>query len=304
VLAVAVAAGLALYADAGDLGAALRSFRWELLPLALGLTAINYLVRFWRWQRYLHRLAIDVPPWRSFSIFLAGLVGTLSPAKLGEVLKSALLRRSFAVPVRRSAPIVVVERITDALGIVALAVLAGAGLSGAAAPVLVAVAAVAVCLAVLLRTRLLDRIGPLADARVTAGELLGAPLLVGMTAVAAFSWLFECFAAYVCVRGLGLDLSLADTVVAFSVGSVAGAVSFLPGGLGVAEASMTAMFRTLGDVSAADAAATTVLIRLVTLWFAVAIGLVALAVEQRLSGGYEPVSSEVPAPPGRRSSML
>ena len=83
--------------------------------------------------------------------------------------------------------------------------------------------------------------------------------------------------------GLRLDLSLADTIAVFSLGSLAGALSFLPGGRGVAETSMTGLIRVLGDVPKAAAAAATVLIRLATLWFAVALGLVALAVEERLA---------------------
>jgi uncharacterized protein (TIRG00374 family) len=103
-----------------------------------------------------------------------------------------------------------------------------------------------------------------------------------MTLLSAVSWFFESLAAYVCVRGLDLDLSLGDTIVVFSLGSLAGAASFLPGGLGVADASMTALIRVLGDVPKAAAAAATVLIRLATLWYGVALGLVGLAVEERL----------------------
>ena len=47
--------GLGLCADFGSLGDELASFRWELFPLALALTALNYLLRFCRWQRYLGR---------------------------------------------------------------------------------------------------------------------------------------------------------------------------------------------------------------------------------------------------------
>jgi len=82
-------------------------------------------------------------------------------------------------------------------------------------------------------------------------------------------------------------------VVVFSLGSLAGALSFLPGGLGVADASMTGLIRLLGDTSKAAAAAATVLIRLATLWFAVALGLLGLLVEARLARSQ----------PVRRSSM-
>jgi uncharacterized membrane protein YbhN (UPF0104 family) len=277
---VAVAVGLGLYADFGQLGDELASFRWELFPLALGLTALNYLLRFWRWQRYLGRLDIEVPMGRSLAIFTAGLLGTITPAKLGELLKCGLLKRSFGVPVRRSVPVVLAERVTDATGVVVLAVVAGAGTNRW--PLLaVALAGVAVIVLVV-RSPLLERFARLGEAPVAARALLETPLLVGMTALSAVSWFCECLAAYVCVRGLALDLSLGDTVVVFSLGSLAGALSFLPGGLGVAEGSMTGLIRVLGDVSRAGAVAATLLIRLATLWFAVALGLAGLAVDEVL----------------------
>jgi len=275
-----VVLGLGLYADFGTLGDELASFRWELFPLALALTALNYLLRFWRWERYLARLAIETPRGRSFTIFVAGLTMTITPAKLGELLKSGLLKRGFDVPVRRSAPIVFAERVTDATGVVVLAVVGGAGTRNW--PLLVTAVVTVAGAVLLVHSPLLERWGRLGEAPGAARALLGTRLLVEMTLLSAVSWLFECLAAYVCVKGLHLDLSLADTIVVFTLGSLAGALSFLPGGLGVAEASMTALIRALGDTTKGQAAAATVLIRLATLWFAVALGLIGLAVEERL----------------------
>jgi uncharacterized protein (TIRG00374 family) len=144
------------------------------------------------------------------------------------------------------------------------------------------------------RSPLLDRFGRLGEAPEAARSLLGTRLLLEMTLLSAVSWFFECLAAYVCVRGLQLDLSLADTIVVFTIGSLVGAISFLPGGLGVADASMTGLIRHLGDTTKAGAAAATLLIRLSTLWFAVVLGLIGLAVEERSYRRSQPV---------RRSSM-
>lgn len=279
--------GLGLYADFGALGDELASFRWELFPLALAFTALNYLLRFWRWQRYLARVDVRVPWGGSLAIFAAGLTMTITPAKLGELLKCALLHRSYGVPVRRSAPVVLAERVTDASGVVVLALVGGAGTRSW--PLLVgAFAGVALVVAVI-RSPLLERFAFFGEATEASRALLTTGLLVAMTLLSAVSWFCECLAAYVCVRGLGLDLSLADTVVVFSLGSLAGAVSFLPGGLGVADASMIGLIRVLGDTTRAAAAAATVLIRLATLWFAVALGLLGLAVEARVRRA-QPVS--------------
>lgn len=280
--AALVLAGLGFYADFRELGAALSEFHWPLLPVALALTVVNYLIRFWRWQIYLARLGLDVPTGHSFLVFGAGLTMTISPAKLGEVLKSALLRRSYGIPISRSAPIVVVERMTDALGIVVLGVLAlVASRSSSGWPLLVVVAAGAAVLVAALRAPLHQRLHRLAEARRAALDLVGLRLLLGATLLSAASWFFECLAAYACVRGLGIDVGLSEVTLVFTVASLAGALSFLPGGLGVAEGSMTALLQVIAGVARAEAVAATVLIRLVTLWFAVMVGLVALAAEQR-----------------------
>jgi len=61
---------------------------------------------------------------------------------------------------------------------------------------------------------------------------------------------------------------------------LAGAISFLPGGVGGAEAVMAAMLVAAGAPEA-KAVAATVIIRLATLWFAVAIGVLTMALERR-----------------------
>jgi uncharacterized protein (TIRG00374 family) len=70
---------------------------------------------------------------------------------------------------------------------------------------------------------------------------------------------------------MGADIPLAFAVFVYALAMLAGAVSFMPGGLGGAEAVMVGLLVWKG-MSNADAVAATVLIRLATLWFAVAIG--------------------------------
>jgi uncharacterized protein (TIRG00374 family) len=61
-------------------------------------------------------------------------------------------------------------------------------------------------------------------------------------------------------------------VFVYALSMLAGALSFMPGGLGGAEGVMVALLLWQG-MGNADAVATTILIRLTTLWFAVCIGL-------------------------------
>ena len=283
-LAVGVAIGLGLYADFGKLGSALAGFRWELFPAVLAMTSLGYLLRFGRWQVYLRRIGVEAPAGRSLVIFLAGFAMTLSPGKVGEVLKSVLLRRAYGTPVHRTAPIVLAERVTDVLGTVAVAAVA-AEWAGAQSrwPLVLAGLAVAAAVIAALRLPLPQRLERVRAARDTALALHTPRLLASMTVVSTLAWACEAVAAILCVKGLGLDVAAATAAVAYALGNLVGSLSFLPGGLGVAETSMTGLLRVLSGTSAAGAAAATVLIRVATLWFAVAVGLVALALEARIA---------------------
>jgi uncharacterized membrane protein YbhN (UPF0104 family) len=106
------------------------------------------------------------------------------------------------------------------------------------------------------------------------------PLLVG-TGLAFLAWGLECGSLYAIVHGFeGVRMSWDAAVFAYSASTIAGAVAMMPGGLGVTEVGMTALLQTLGGPAMRPAVATasTILVRLATLWFAVVLGVVALAV--------------------------
>jgi len=94
-------------------------------------------------------------------------------------------------------------------------------------------------------------------------------------ALSVIAWFFECLAFSVILHGLGGGLPLRATTFAYAFASLAGAVSMLPGGLGVAEGSLTGLLVGLGT-PLPEAAAATLLVRAATLWLAVAVGVVTL----------------------------
>jgi uncharacterized protein (TIRG00374 family) len=85
------------------------------------------------------------------------------------------------------------------------------------------------------------------------------------------------------VRGFpGAALDLRAATFIYAAMTVAGALSFLPGGLGVTEAGMLALLVRFGHgIGRGEAAAATFVTRACTLWFAVAIGLPALVLYAR-----------------------
>ena len=89
----------------------------------------------------------------------------------------------------------------------------------------------------------------------------------------------EALAFYWLLGWLGLDVPIAFAVFVYAVAMLAGALSFLPGGLGGTEAVMVGLLIWKG-VFLPEAVAATILIRLTTLWFAVFLGVIALALSQ------------------------
>ena len=303
---IAVYVGFSIWANAREVGTALRHFAWSAALLGLALAACNYGIRWLRWEYYLRRLGIRIAARDSVLVFLAGFALTVTPGKLGEAVKALLLRQSHDIPAARTAPIVVAERITD---LIALLVLAVVGVfSFEVDRRFLAAAAVAVGLGLAIvgsetlagwlfglieRIPRLARLVPkLREFHNAATTLLKPGPLVVTTVLSVGSWFLECLAFWAVVRGFpGAHLSLQAGTFIYASMTVAGALSFLPGGLGVTEAGMLALLGTFGSgIGRGTAAAATFVTRACTLWFAVAIGLTALTVYSRRSGNKEPLA--------------
>src|SRR5262245_21563385 len=126
------------------MGTSLARFEWLAFAAALGLSCVNYWLRFQKWQYYLRRLGISgIPALDSLLVFLSGFVLTVTPGKLGEVFKSVVLAKTHGVPVARTAPIVIADRLIDVIGIVLLILLGGASFPGGLPWALAGVGAVA-----------------------------------------------------------------------------------------------------------------------------------------------------------------
>ena len=299
-IAIGVVIGVAAMVTLGDvrqLSERLGSFQWPAFGAALGLALANYVIRFLRWELYLRRQAVQVPHGSSALVFGAGLSLSITPGKIGELVKSYLLRELHDVPVTRTAPIVVAERITDLVALLVLAVAGVAAYGVATTVAATAGALIAVGLVLLAWPRptraLIDAAtraarlrrfrAPLHDMYAGLAALCRPATLATATAIALPAWLCECVGFALIVNAFpGAHVSLGLAVVIYAATTIAGALSFLPGGLGVTEGAM-AMWLVRGSTGLDRSAAVdaTLLTRLATLWFAVGLGLVCLAIARR-----------------------
>jgi uncharacterized protein (TIRG00374 family) len=301
VAGIAVYVGFSIWANAREVGAALGHFAWSAALLAAALAAGNYAVRWLRWEYYLRRLGIRIATRDSVLVFLAGFALTVTPGKLGEAVKALLLRQSHDIPAARTAPIVIAERITDLIALLILALVgvftfkvdrrflaAGAIAVGLGLAVIGSETLAEWLFGLVERIPRFARLVPkLREFHASATTLLKPGPLVVTTALSVGSWFLECLAFWTVVRGFpGAVLSLQAGTFIYASMTVAGALSFLPGGLGVTEAGMLALLGTFGTgIGRGTAAAATFVTRACTLWFAVAVGLGALALYGRRNHG-------------------
>lgn len=255
------------------------------IVIALCMSSLNYALRFTRWQSYLRAVGHSVPSRPSLHIYLAGFALTTTPGKAGEALRGVLLK-PWGVPYPRSFAVFVSERLSDLFAIVLLSLL-GLSLYPDAMPMIVlGIALILASFVVLSQRRLIEwalhwiaeRQGKLmVVARHLLHVLLEAQrchrpgLLITATLLSLLAWGAEAVAFYWILQWMGADIPLVFAVFVYAVAMLAGAISFMPGGLGSAEAVMVGLL-VLKGMPSADAIAATVLIRLATLWFAVAVG--------------------------------
>lgn len=257
--------------------------------LVLAMSLLNYGLRFLRWQLYLDRLGHRIA-WRpSLRIYLSGFALTTTPGKAGEAFRSVLLRQR-GMPFPASFAAFVSERLSDLVAIVLLTLLGLAQYPQARGLVLAGAAGILVMLVLLSNQFLLDGLQRWISRYRTKPALLithtmamlhearrchHPALLAVATPLSLIAWGAEALAFHWVLVWLGANVSLSFAVFVYALSMLAGALSFLPGGLGGAEAVMVSLL-VLKGMPLPLAIAATVFIRLATLWFAVAIGLGAL----------------------------
>ena len=300
VAVAAVIAALTLVGDVREVRDRLGGFAWPTFGAALGLALANYALRFVRWQGYLRTRALEVPVGTSALVFVAGFSMAVTPGKLGELIKSYLLRRLVGTPIAASAAIVIAERVSDLLALMCLAVI-GVAIYGVAVKVVIACGAVvALGLAFILwralglwvidlvtSPRRLARLRPkLLEVYDGLAALARPRVLAWSTVLSVAAWACEGLGFALIVSGFpGASVGVGLALLIYAATTIAGALSFLPGGLGVTEGAMTLLLvANATGVDRGTATAATILTRLATLWFAVLLGVVALVIARRRAG--------------------
>ena len=273
------AAALLVWGDSPR--SALASLSWPTAAQAALLCLLSYGLRGLRWRFWMAHHGRNFGLLQGLRLYLAGYAFTPTPGNVGEAIRGLMLARE-PLGTRQSLAIFGAERLADLLCLLLLCLPAVAWAQeqgvlrqapGWVAGMLLAGLVVAlVGGAVLLRFRhaLLRRFVWLQDAWTCLS--LRPFVWFGLTLAA---WTAQGVAVWLVCTGMGLSLGMATATGFYAVAMVGGALSALPAGLGGTEVVLTGLLA-LHGADAASALGMTVVVRLLTLWLAVAVGLLAL----------------------------
>ena len=244
--------------------------------LAAGLCLVSYLLRGLRWIAWMKLQGRQLGRSEGLRFYVAGYAFTPTPGNVGEAMRGVLLSRQ---PLSWSSSLAIfgAERLADliCLSLLALPMAwwllatlpAWLGLS----LLMGALLAIYVVSAKRWRPLLLQRLPWLRQAWTCLNTRPAYWFLLTMSA-----WTAQGLAVWLLFLQL-LEAPLGPVLAAaiYAVSMVGGALSMLPAGLGGTEAILVALLLGQG-ASLAVAVVLTVMVRLLTLWFAVALGVICL----------------------------
>lgn len=267
------------------------------IAILLALSLVNYLFRALRWHLFTRQLRLGTTALQDLRHYLGGFAMSVTPGRLGELIRTRWIRRETGRPIEETAPLVLMDRAGD---LAATALILGAGLVLGAGGIRFALPVVIFALGaayVATRPALLAGFATLVH-RVTgrfarllakvrraarAFSVFSSPqVALGALTLGIIGWLAEGFAFHLLLVWMGADIGFWMAVAIFTFSALAGGLTGAPGGVGGAEAAMVALLSLKGIPLEVSVPATAI-IRITTLWFAIAIGLVAFPIAERLS---------------------
>ena len=274
----------------------ISNFKINYLPLILLLVSASWVPLIIKWHFLLKNCEIDIPLRKSIAVFFAGVAFEITPGQIGALIKSQLLKTSSNIPRTKTVPIIVAEKVYDLISAILASIIGIIILGMDFYLIIIAILALAVIFFFMFyrpaseiffkritKTKFFSKyVDNMSEfhaiiQKSTNVKAVTICILLGVT-----YWFIISGAAYYTL--IAFDINVLDylTVLAIYTTSILlGAISFVPAGIGVTEGSIAGLF-TLNGIDVSTALILSVMIRVLTLWFSVSVGFIAL----KFTGGF------------------
>ena len=290
IVVIIIYASFLFLSDINQISEKIINFKFEFIPIIVILVIFSWVIAYTRWYILLKNLQIKIPHKINFQIFMVGASLGITPGKIGELYKSQILKDKFNISRSRTAPIFIVEKFFDVVGAVIATSLGIWFVPELGYLSILGICGIFFAFKILTSKKLFNGLlsffnkfkyfrkflEPLSSSHEILTQILHNKNIIFVSLLSISYWLVIGTAAYFVIQSFGITtIELINVISIYSSSLLIGAISFIPGGIGVAEGSIIGLLSVQG-INLSDAMVIAVVIRLFTLWLSTIVGLVAL----------------------------
>ena len=290
VAVVGIYAVFLFISDFGIISEKISNFKVNYLPLILFLVTASWVPVFIKWHFLLKNCEIDISLTKNITVFLSGLAFEITPGKLGALMKSQILKTSFNIPRTKTAPIVLVEKVYDLIGAILASIIGIIILGMDTYLIIIAILVLSVIFFFvyyrpaselffkrITKTKFFSKyVENISESYQIIQKSINVKIATICILLAVTYWFIVSTAVYYTL--IAFDVNILDYLKVLSIYATSillGAISFIPGGVGITEGALAGLF-TLEGISISTALILSVMIRILTLWYSVGVGFIAL----------------------------
>ena len=291
-ISVGIYTSLIIYSDLIKISNESLSFQIEYAPLIISSLTFSFFMAILRWHIFLKKSEIIIPKRSTILIFMAGFSLSIIPGKIGELIKSELLKIKYEIPRKNSVPIIFAEQLYSAIGLIIISCFGIYYFDLSVYVVILFAVIIAAIFALLLSKKLFIKsskifckikflnnfLKDMSESYVVIRQLFSYKILIPSLTLSVLFWVFQGISVYLILLSFGINLFDFITLLTVYTSSIMlGVISFLPLGIGVVEGSLVG-FMSYQGLEISSALTLVVIIRLIVQWLPITVGFISLRI--------------------------
>ena len=290
VAAIGIYASFLFVSDFNIISEKISNFKIQYLPLILLLVTISWIPLIIRWHFLLANCKIHIPFTKSVLVYLSGTALQTTPGHVGELIKAQILKTGFNIPRTKTASVVLVEKVYDLIGAIIASIIGIIILELEIYLIVFAIFVLALIfffiyykpafeffLKQIIKMKFFSKYTEnISESYEIIKKITTPQIAIRSISLSITYWFIVSIAVYYTLLAFDIDiLNYLKVLSIVTTSTILGAITFIPGGIGVTEGSIAGFF-TLEGIHMSTALVLSVMIRIVTLWYNVSIGFIAL----------------------------
>ena len=290
IAAIGIYAIFLFISDYNVISEKISNFKINYLPLILFFVSASWIPLIIKWHFLLKNSEVDIPLTKSIAVWFAGVAFEITPGHVGVLMKSQILKTSSNISRTKTVPIIIVEKVYELIGAILASVIGIIILGMEFYLIIIAISGLVVIFFFMYHkpaselffnritklkffSKYVENLPEFYKIVKKSTNVKAATICI---LLALTYWFMVSAAAYYTL--IAFDVNILDylkVLAIYTTSSLLGAISFIPGGIGVTEGSIAGLF-TLNGIDVSTALILSVMIRVLILWFSVCVGFIAL----------------------------